>query len=74
MAQPLGGCAAVNVNQSSIDSLDHLRSVPADGTLLEGMPSATYWQIQSGKRSSIASPGSSAVQVTDVTLQRIPLW
>jgi phospholipase C len=77
---PLGGPQPfVEVDQAAIDgagatgstALSHLRSLPADGTLLRGLPSGEYWVVTGGRRSS-ASAGANAVDVTDDAISRIP--
>ena len=45
----------------------HLRSVPADGTVVEGLPSASYWMFSSGMR-TVTAPSSAAVGVDDIGL------
>jgi cell wall-associated NlpC family hydrolase len=50
----------------------HLRPYPADGTMVEGLPSDTYWLFGGGFRSS--SPASSgAVAVDDAGLAAFPV-
>jgi len=68
----LGGCPGfVNVNRSAIESLDHLRAVPADGTVLQGRPSNQYWRIVGGCRQPTGAT-SAAVAVTDAAVSRFP--
>jgi hypothetical protein len=67
------GCsAAIGVDPQAITRLDHLRSAPADGTVLVGMPSGQAWLIQGGHRSP-TPPTQSAVVVPDATLTSIPM-
>jgi hypothetical protein len=42
------GCPFVNVNQWTVDTLNHLASRPADGTLLESIENGRIYQIQHG--------------------------
>jgi surface antigen len=43
------GCAGlVNVDQWTIDSLDHLRAYPADGTLLHAVETGRVYQVTNG--------------------------
>ncbi len=62
---------AVAIDQWDIDNIAdpaaHLRAAPADGTLVEGIPSATYWQFAGGNRSS-TTPTASAIAVDDAGL------
>jgi Domain of unknown function (DUF1906) len=50
----------------------HLLTRPVDGTIVEGLPSDTYWQFKSGARRSIP-PSPAAVQVDDVGLAPYPV-
>jgi hypothetical protein len=45
----------------------HLHVIPADGTIVEGLPSATYWTFSGGYRIQVA-PRAAAVQVDDASL------
>ncbi len=71
---PFGnGCDhRVAVNHSTIVNLDHLNAVPADGTVLHGLPSNTYWAIKGGQRFRTAA-ANSAVGVNDTTILTLPL-
>ena len=70
---PLGGCPAVVwVNEVSYFNYQSLHPTPANGTVLKGIPSATFWLIQSGER-IVTSATPSAVAVNDATLTRFPL-
>ena len=62
---------ALWVNQQTLDTYDHLNAVPADGTVLEGVSSQTYWQIQGGNRVATA-PNNSAIVVDEQTIVDIP--
>jgi hypothetical protein len=67
---PLGECRGfVNVNEWTIEARDHLRQSPADGTVLEGRPSATFWGLQAGQRHQLEPPRTSAVAVDDGALE-----
>jgi hypothetical protein len=46
--------------------------VPADGTLVEGLPSDSYWLFSSGYRNPTAT-GAAAVQVDDAGLAAFPI-
>jgi len=46
------------------DPRSHLRSAPLDGTVVEGLPSDSYWAFSGGYRSSVA-PTAAAVTVDD---------
>jgi len=68
-----GCCDFVNfVNQSSIDTHDHMNTVPVDGTILQGRPSMDYWLIQGGHRTA-TSASSAAIAVNDQTVAAIPI-
>jgi hypothetical protein len=76
--EPLGGCqGAVTVDQSAIDFagesefLGHLVSQPLSGTVIEGMPSQSFWLIQNGRRKHAAA-SAGAVQVNDATAESFP--
>jgi hypothetical protein len=45
----------------------HLNAVPADGTVVQGLPSGAYWLFSAGMRAPTA-PSSSAVTVADAGL------
>jgi len=50
----------------------HLNVVPANGTLLLGLPSNTVWEVVNGER-QLAGSSSSAVGVNDASLSSIPI-
>ncbi|MBS1862885.1 MAG: C40 family peptidase [Actinobacteria bacterium] len=50
----------------------HLRSAPLDGTVVEGLPSHSYWLFSGGLRGS-SSAASGAVAVDDVGLAAFPV-
>lgn len=60
----------VFVNQQTLNTFDHLVSQPADGTVLRGVSSGTYWQITDGKRSQVGVD-SNAVTVDEQTITDI---
>ncbi|HKR81647.1 MAG TPA: CHAP domain-containing protein [Candidatus Saccharimonadales bacterium] len=62
---------ALWVNQQTLDTYDHQNAAPADGTVIEGVTSQTYWQIQGGKRVA-TSPNNNAVVVDEQTVANIP--
>ena len=66
---PFGGVQPyVSIDEWDITNITnpaaHLNSTPVDGTILEDVPSDSYWQINSNCRSAVA-PSGSAVAVTD---------
>jgi hypothetical protein len=50
----------------------HMRAVPADGTLVEGLPSHSFWTFNSGHR-GLSTNRSGAVGVDDAGLAAFPL-
>ena len=70
-----GTKSSVAVDQWDIDNTAnpeaHLRSAPADGTLVEGLPSDAYWSFDSGERTE-TNPNGAAVQVDDAGLLAFP--
>jgi hypothetical protein len=62
---------AVVIDEWDIDNLvdppAHLNLIPADGTLVEGMPSRTYWEFLGGARKPIPA-STDAVGVDDLAL------
>ncbi len=67
---------SVMIDQWDIDNItnpmSHLRSAPANGTLVEGLPSHTYWQFATGGRMPVAA-SSSAITVDDQALSPYPI-
>ena len=65
----------VTVDQWDLDNITsaaaHLNAKPADGTVVEGLPSRQYWSFAGGLRSP-ASPSSAAIAVDDVGLTAFP--
>ena len=65
----------VTVDQWNIDNLGnpatHLSAKPADGTMVQGLPSKRYWSFSGGLRTP-ASASSTATQVDDVGLAAYP--
>jgi hypothetical protein len=61
----------VTIDQWDIDNisspLSHLLSAPVDGTVVEGLPSDTYWSFGSGLRAA-TTPTACATQVDDAGL------
>jgi hypothetical protein len=47
--------------------LSHLRAAPLDGTVVEGLPSGSYWSFSGGYR-TVVSPTAAAVGVDDAGL------
>jgi hypothetical protein len=62
---------SVTIDQSDIDNItnpaSHLNPKPADGTVVEGLPSQTYWGFSGGNR-GILSPTPGAITVDDAGL------
>jgi hypothetical protein len=52
--------------------LVHLAPAPVNGTIVEGLPSRTYWTFTSGRRSKVAAT-SAAVGVDDWALRAFPV-
>lgn len=59
--------------QNPTSCLAHLLPAPADGTVVEGLPSGTYWSFAGGQRTELAVPLPGAVQVDDGALTAFPL-
>lgn len=63
---------SVTIDEWAIDNisdpLSHLRSRPANGTLVEGLPSRTYWRFESAGRMPIA-PTTATTPVPDASLK-----
>lgn len=53
--------------QNAGNPLSHVATTPADGTLVQGLPSNSYWGFCSGRRSSIPATAK-AVEVDDAGL------
>jgi uncharacterized protein YciI len=69
----IGTCDGyVQVDPYDISHLDHLSAVPADGTLVEGLPSDTFWSFEGGFRSQVPAD-STATGVDDVGLAAFPV-
>jgi hypothetical protein len=66
-----GLASAVTVDPWDIlnpsDPRAHLASLPADGTIVEGLPSRSYWVFDRGSRRTV-TPTSAATQVDDAAL------
>ncbi|MEA2158546.1 MAG: hypothetical protein QOD66_926 [Solirubrobacteraceae bacterium] len=67
---------SVTVDQWDIDNISNplarLRAQPANGTLVEGLPSQTYWRFATGGRVPVA-PTRLATPVDDAALGPYPL-
>jgi hypothetical protein len=67
---------SVTIDQWDVDnignSMSHLRRSPASGTLVEGLPSRTYWQFEKGGRMPVAA-SSAAIKVDDQALSPYPI-
>lgn len=73
----IGGCASpVLVDPWAIANPAtpeaHLNVAPANGTTVEGLPSATYWSFSSGQRTQAGSTPS-ATAVNDSSLSKFPI-
>jgi cell wall-associated NlpC family hydrolase len=69
----LEGCpAAVNVDETGFRLYTAAHPVPANGTLVEGVPSDTYWLFTNGEREPAAA-GASAVAIDDGGLAFYPI-
>jgi hypothetical protein len=73
----LGGCTSpVLVDPWAIANPSlpsaHLNVTPANGTVVEGLPSATYWSFASGKRAKVGTTPS-ATAVNDSSLKGFPI-
>lgn len=66
-----GAQRSTTVDQWDVDNdsnpAAHVRSAPVDGTIVEGLPSGSYWSFASGHRSP-AGPSSAAVAVDEIGL------
>ncbi len=62
---------ATFVNQETLNTLDHLKAQPADGTVLQGVTSGSYWKIVNGKRTQVAAQNG-AVIVDEQTISNFP--
>jgi uncharacterized protein YbaR (Trm112 family) len=68
--QPLASVDQWDIDHAT-DPHAHIRTVPADGTLVEGLPSGNYWSFTSGLRSP-APASSAATTVDDAGLAAFP--
>jgi hypothetical protein len=69
----LGGCGGyVTLDAGGFDDYVTAHEIPADGTLLLGLPSATTWEILAGERVAVP-PSAAAVAVTDASFSAIPI-
>jgi hypothetical protein len=70
---PLEGCPGqVNVAENAFTNYTAEHPQPANGTLVEGVPSDTYWLFTNGEREP-ASAGSGAVAIDDGGLAFYPI-
>jgi hypothetical protein len=65
-----GAQPTVAVDQWALDHYDHLNSVPADGTLVVGLPSNSAWVFTAGRRA--ATSNATGVQIDDYALAQFP--
>jgi cell wall-associated NlpC family hydrolase len=71
--EPLEECQGqVNVDANAFNSYTAEHPEPANGTILEGLPSGTYWSINNGERTP-ASASAQAVAVDDTSVDWYPL-
>ena len=72
----VGPQPTVGIDKWAVDNLTdpaaHMRSVPANGTLLRGLPSGRLWKVDDGRRSP-ATATAGAVAVNDATAESFPL-
>ena len=70
---PLGGCPApVSLDAGGFADYVKAHPIPANGTLLEGLPSQGMWVVLDGEREpAVVSPA--AVAVNDASLDAIPI-
>jgi cell wall-associated NlpC family hydrolase len=59
----LNGCpGSVDVDPYAVTHQNHLTAAAADGTVVEGLPSGTYWSFSGGRRTAVpAQAGVTAV-------------
>jgi hypothetical protein len=70
---PLGGCLGpVSVDSGGFAAYMAAHPVPADGTLLRGLPSQSVWVVLGGQREP-AGDNPAAVAVDDASLAAIPV-
>lgn len=75
--QDLNGCTGVvnidswNVQNAGTNPASHLNAVPTNGTVVEGVPSDTYWEFDSGLRSQVG-PTATATLVSDAGVDAFP--
>jgi hypothetical protein len=71
-----GGASPVAIDPWDVeyasDPRAHLAVRPADGTIVEGLPSRTYWVFQNGSRRTVP-PTPAATQVDDQALNTYPM-
>ena len=69
----LGGCGGyVTLDAGGFADYAAAHPIPADGTLLRGVPSDTTWEILAGERVAVA-PSPAAVMINDASLAAIPV-
>jgi cell wall-associated NlpC family hydrolase len=70
---PLEECPGqINVAENVFTSYTAEHPQPANGTILEGLPSGTYWSITNGERTP-TSASTQAVAVDDTSLDPFPI-
>jgi len=71
-----GASGAVEIDPWDVayaaDPRAHLAVRPADGTIVEGLPSRTYWVFENGSRRTVP-PTPAATQVDDQALSAYPM-
>jgi hypothetical protein len=69
----LGGCGGyVTMDSGGFSDYTHVHPVPADGTVLLGVPSASTWEVLAGQRVAVA-PSQAAVALNDASIAAIPV-
>ena len=70
---PLEECPGyVNIAENAFASYTAEHPEPANGTLVEGLPSGTYWSFNNGQREP-ASPNANAIAIDDGGLASYPI-
>ena len=66
---------ATLIDQWAVDNASHavahMTRVPADGTIVKGLPSGAHWRFVEGRRTS--APAGTAIEVDDVGLEAFPV-
>ena len=66
----------VTIDQWAVDTASdptaHLSGAPADGTVVQGLPSGAFWSFTGGQRTP-ASANPAAIGIDDATIAQLPL-